>query len=100
MRTLSCFGSFPYLVGTEQFNGIHSMSLYHSTELCCLGVVYANLLIRNQPMDLFFKPKAGAWRDNLLWVAPDILQACSVRLVAVWVNGDSHDGFDPDMLTV
>ena len=90
----------PYLVGTERFKGSHSMSLYHSTELCYLGAVYTNLLIRKQPMDLFFKPKAGAWKDNLLRVVPDILPAGRVRLEAVWVNGEPHDGFDPETLTV
>ena len=33
-------------------------------------------------------------------MAPEILPAGRVRLEAVWVNGEPHDGFDPDTLTV
>ena len=35
----------PYLMGTERFKGSHSMSGYHSFELCYLAQVYTNLLI-------------------------------------------------------
>ena len=48
----------PYLVGNERLKGSHSMSGYHSIELCYLAAVYTNLLIREQPLDLHFKPKA------------------------------------------
>ncbi|NTW04087.1 MAG: N-acyl-D-glucosamine 2-epimerase, partial [Oscillochloris sp.] len=41
-------GFVPYLVGTERFKGSHSMSGYHSTELCYLAAVYTNLLITRQ----------------------------------------------------
>ena len=50
----------PYLLGTERLKGSHSMSGYHSFELCYLAAVYTNLLITKQPMDLYFKPKPGA----------------------------------------
>ena len=53
--------------------GSHSMSGYHSTELCYLAAVYTNLLVTKQPMDLYFKPEAGAWPDNILRVSPDLL---------------------------
>ena len=46
----------PYLMGTERFKGSHSMSGYHSTELCYLAQVYTNLLITRQPLDLYFNP--------------------------------------------
>ena len=49
----------PYLLGNERFKGSHSMSGYHSTELCYLAAVYTNLLITKQPMDFYFKPQAG-----------------------------------------
>jgi anti-anti-sigma factor len=90
----------PYLVGTERLKGSHSMSLYHSTELGYLAAVYTNLLVRGQPMDLFFKPQPGAWKDNVLRVAPDILPAGRVQLDAVWINGEPYQQFDPEALTV
>ena len=49
----------PYLLGTERLKGSHSMSGYHTTELCYLAAVYTNLLITKQPLDLHFKPRPG-----------------------------------------
>ena len=46
----------PYLLGNERLKGSHSMSGYHSIELCYLAAVYTNLLITKQPMDFYFKP--------------------------------------------
>ena len=90
----------PYLLGTERLKGSHSMSGYHSTELCYLAAVYTNLLLTKQPMDFYFKPKVDGPRDNILRVAPDFLPPGSVRLEAVWIDGQHHADFDPDGLTV
>jgi mannose/cellobiose epimerase-like protein (N-acyl-D-glucosamine 2-epimerase family) len=90
----------PYLLGTERLKGSHSMSGYHSFELCYLAAVYTNLLITKQPMDLYFKPKPGAFKDDILRVQPDILPAGSVRLEEVWINGESYTDFDPVAMTV
>ena len=46
----------PFLLGNERFKGSHSMSAYHTTELCYLSAVYTNLLITKEPMDFYFKP--------------------------------------------
>ncbi|MGF1661913.1 MAG: AGE family epimerase/isomerase [Kineosporiaceae bacterium] len=88
----------PYLLGTERLKGSHSMSMYHSAELCFLAAVYTNLLIRRQPLDLWFRPAAEA--DRTLRVAPDLLPAGRVRLASVSVDGRPHDDFDPAGLTV
>jgi mannose/cellobiose epimerase-like protein (N-acyl-D-glucosamine 2-epimerase family)/anti-anti-sigma regulatory factor len=90
----------PYLVGTERLKGSHSMSGYHSFELCYLAAVYTNLLLTSQPMTFYFKPKAGALKDNILRVAPDLLPPGSIKIDAVWVNGSRYADFDPDTLTV
>ena len=90
----------PYLMGTEREKGSHSMSGYHSFELCYLACVYSNLLVTKQPVDLYFKPKPGGFADGLLRVAPDILPAGSIRIDAVEVNGAAYDAFDADGLTV
>lgn len=90
----------PFLMGTERFKGSHSMSMYHSAELCYLAQVYTNLLITRQPLDLYFKPIPGGFRDNILRVAPDILPHGSVRIGAAWVDGEPYANFDPDALTV
>ena len=90
----------PYLEGTERLKGSHSMSGYHSFELCYLAAVYTNLLITHQPLDLYFKPKPGALKDNILRVSPDILPQGSVRIESVTINGANWSDFDPDGLTV
>lgn len=90
----------PYLMGNERFKGSHSMSGYHSTELCYLSAVYINLLITKQPMDFYFKPQPGAFKDNILRVQPDILPPGSVRIGQVWVNEQEYTNFDANALTV
>jgi mannose/cellobiose epimerase-like protein (N-acyl-D-glucosamine 2-epimerase family) len=90
----------PFLVGTERFKGSHSMSGYHSFELCYLAQTYTNLLITKQPLDLYFKPIPGGFKRNILRVAPDILPEGSVQLDAVWVDGEPYKNFDARALTV
>ena len=90
----------PYLVGNERFKGSHSMSGYHSTELCYLAATYTNLLIKKQPMDFYFKPQPGGFKDNILRVAPDILPQGSIKIGEVWVDGQPYADFDAAALTV
>lgn len=90
----------PYLLGTERGKGSHSMSGYHSFELAYLSCVYTNLLITKQPMNLYFKPKPGGFKDNILRVGPDILPPGTVRIGEVWINGQKHSDFDAENLTV
>ncbi len=63
----------PYLVGNERLKGSHSMSGYHSMELCYLAAVYSNLLVNEEDLELHFKPKAVNFPDGILRVAPDLL---------------------------
>lgn len=88
----------PYLLGTERFKGSHSMSMYHSAELCYLATVYTNLLLRGEPLTLWFKPLPSA--DRRLRVAPDLLPPGSVRIDSVEIDGNRHDRFDADALVV
>lgn len=90
----------PYALGTERGKGSHSMAGYHSFELAYLSAVYTNLLIRNEPMDFFFRPIAGNLPGNILRVSPDLLPAGSVRIAEVWINGVEHRDFDAEALTV
>ena len=89
----------PYLVGTERLKGSHSMSGYHSIELCYLAQVYTNLMQTQEPLTLHFKPRAGAFPDGLR-VAPDMLPQGSIKLESVWVDDEPWTDFDPDTLTV
>jgi hypothetical protein len=93
-------GGLPYLLGTERLKGSHSMSMYHSAELCYLAAVYHNLLISGRPMDFWFKPVPGGPADGLLRVAPDLLPAGSVRITEVEIDGAEHRDFDAQGLTV
>ncbi len=90
----------PYLMGTERLKGSHSMSGYHSFELCYLASVYTNLLITKKPMDFYFKPKPGGFKDNILRVSPDILPPGSIKIEDVWIDGDRYGDYDADALTV
>jgi mannose/cellobiose epimerase-like protein (N-acyl-D-glucosamine 2-epimerase family) len=90
----------PYLMGTERLKGSHSMSGYHSFELAYLAQTYTNLLITKQPLDLYFKPLPGGFKDNILHVSPDILPAGSIRIGQVWVDGVNYTNFDAKGLTV
>jgi mannose/cellobiose epimerase-like protein (N-acyl-D-glucosamine 2-epimerase family) len=88
----------PYLLGTERLKGSHSMSMYHSAELCYLAAVYTNLLITRKPLNLWFKPRPDA--DRLLRVAPDLLPPGRVRLEKVEIDGKPYEVFDPHAMTV
>lgn len=90
----------PFLMGTERFKGSHSMSGYHSMELCYLSAVYINLLITKQPMDFYFKPVPGGFKDNILRVSPDILPAGSIKIGACEIDGQPYADYDADALTV
>ncbi len=90
----------PYLCGTERHKGSHSMSAYHSTELCFLAAVYTNLLITKKPMDFYFAPKSNGFKDGILRVSPDILPAGSIKITSVEIDGNAYDDYDAEGLTV
>lgn len=90
----------PYLMGTERFKGSHSMSAYHSTELCFLSTVYTNLLITKQPTYFYFKPYPDSFKDNILYVSPDILPKGSVLITECFIDDAPYTDFDAEALTV
>lgn len=90
----------PFLMGTERFKGSHSMSGYHSMELCFLAATYTNLLITKQPMDFYFKPIPGGFKDNILRVSPDLLPPGSITIGSVEIDGEKYENFDANALTV
>jgi mannose/cellobiose epimerase-like protein (N-acyl-D-glucosamine 2-epimerase family) len=90
----------PYLIGNERFKGSHSMSNYHASELCYLSAVYINLLVTKQPMDFYFKPQPGGFKNDTLRVAPDILPPGSVTIGEVTADGSKYTKFTADKLTV
>ena len=93
-------GGLPYLLGTERLKGSHSMSMYHSSELCYLAAVYNNLLIAGNPMDFYFRPDPAGLVDGLLRISPDLLPPGRVRIAEVEIDGRSHSDYDADALTV
>jgi len=90
----------PFLLGTERLKGSHSMSAYHSVELCYLAQVYQNLLYTKQPLDLYFKPLPHGFPGDILRVEPDILPKGSVKISEVWIDGNPWKNFDANKLTV
>ncbi|MBM5806648.1 MAG: N-acyl-D-glucosamine 2-epimerase [Cyanobacteria bacterium M_surface_10_m2_179] len=90
----------PYLVGTERFKGSHSMSAYHSTELCFLSTVYIDLMIKKRPLDLHFKPLPNGFKDRVLRVEPDILPKGSLVISKCEIEGEAYTDFNAELLTV
>jgi mannose/cellobiose epimerase-like protein (N-acyl-D-glucosamine 2-epimerase family)/putative intracellular protease/amidase len=90
----------PYLLGTERLKGSHSMSMCHAAELCYLAAVYERLLLNDEPLTLWFRPRPGGFADRVLRVAPDALPPGRVRLDWVEVDGRPYSAFDPTALTV
>jgi mannose/cellobiose epimerase-like protein (N-acyl-D-glucosamine 2-epimerase family) len=90
----------PYLLGTERLKGSHSMSMYHAAELAFLATVYGRLLLRGEPLTLWFRPRPDGFAGRVLRVAPDALPPGRVRLEWVEVDGRPHDAFDPIAMTV
>jgi mannose/cellobiose epimerase-like protein (N-acyl-D-glucosamine 2-epimerase family) len=90
----------PYLLGNERLKGSHSMSGYHSMELCYLSAVYTNLLITKQPIYLHFKPYPNSFTDNILRVSPDILTANSIFIGECHIDDEPYRDYDSTGLTV
>ncbi|AFY61250.1 AGE family epimerase/isomerase [Synechococcus sp. PCC 6312] len=86
--------------GNERAKGSHSMSGYHSFELCYLAAVYTNFLITKHPMDFYFKPLPNGFPDRILRVSPDILPPGSILLESVEIDGKAYTDFDSQALTV
>lgn len=90
----------PYLVGTERYKGSHSMSAYHSTELCFLSTIYIDLMIKKRPLDLYFKPMPNGFKDRLLRVAPDILPKGSLYISKCEIDGQEHSDYDSETMSI
>jgi mannose/cellobiose epimerase-like protein (N-acyl-D-glucosamine 2-epimerase family) len=90
----------PFLLGNERLKGSHSMSMYHTAELCYLATVYERLLLLGEPLDLWFRPVPDGFADRVLRVAPDVLPPGRVRLDRVEVDGEPYQDFDPTAMTV
>jgi mannose/cellobiose epimerase-like protein (N-acyl-D-glucosamine 2-epimerase family) len=91
----------PYLAGgNERGKGSHSMSGYHSTELCYLAAIYSNLLINKHPMDFYFKPIPGGFPDNILRVSPDMLPPGSIKIGKCEIDGEDYTHFEAEKLIV
>ena len=90
----------PYLMGTERYKGSHSMSAYHSTELCFLSTVYIDLMIKKRPLDLYFKPLPNGFKNRELRVEPDILPKGSIKIISCEIDGQKYENFDAEGLTV
>jgi mannose/cellobiose epimerase-like protein (N-acyl-D-glucosamine 2-epimerase family) len=90
----------PYLLGTERFKGSHSMSAYHSMELCYLSTVYVNLLITKTPTYFYFKPYPSAFQNGVLRVSPDILPEGSISITECYINDEPYENYDAEGLTV
>ena len=90
----------PYLLGNERFKGSHSMSAYHSMELCYLSATYINLLITKEPLNMYFKPYPNSFKNNILRVAPDILPPGSIFIEECSIDGKPYKDFDAKALTV
>ena len=76
------------------------MTGYHSFELAYLASIYTNLLVTRQPMDFYFRPHRGGFKNRPMRVSPDILPPGSIKISEVFVDGQPYTAFDADALTV
>ncbi|HEX5400915.1 MAG TPA: AGE family epimerase/isomerase [Pseudonocardiaceae bacterium] len=90
----------PYLLGNERLKGSHSMSMYHASELCFLATVYNRLLLSEEPLTLWFRPRPDGFRNRTLRVAPDALPRDRVRLDWVEIDGQPYAAFDPQAMAI
>lgn len=90
----------PYLLGTERLKGSHSMSFYHAAELAYLSTVYNRLLLGDEELTLWFRPRSDGFPDRILRVAPDALPPGRARLEWVELDGRPYADFDPVAMTV
>jgi mannose/cellobiose epimerase-like protein (N-acyl-D-glucosamine 2-epimerase family) len=90
----------PYLSGTERNKGSHSMSMYHTSELCYLATVYQRLLLHGEPLTLWFRPRPDGFPDRVLRTVPDALPPGRVRLDWVEIDGKPYSAFDAAAMTV
>jgi len=80
--------------------GRFTVQIEHAVGTHFYRTTYTNLLIKKQPMDFYFKPQPGGFKDNILRVAPDILPQGSIKIGEVWVDGQPYADFDAAALTV
>ncbi|MBF0410244.1 MAG: AGE family epimerase/isomerase [Candidatus Riflebacteria bacterium] len=90
----------PYLRGDERQKGSHSMSGYHSMELCFLAASYLELLINKEYLDLYFCPRPDAFGNKVLHVSPDILPKGTIKIDSVLIEGKPWTNFDSENLNV
>ncbi len=90
----------PYLLGNERLKGSHSMSGYHSMELCYLAAVYQNLLISKKPMDFYFKPYPKGLPMASCASHRTFCRRAQSRFASVEIDGKPYTDFDADALTV
>ena len=99
----------PYLTGTESTKGSHSKGAYHSFELCYFAHLYNNLLHVNAPVDLYFSPnnniptaeRPREWNTRTEFrIQPISFPEGQVRIASVTINGEKHEEFDAEGLTV
>ena len=76
------------------------MSNYHASELCYLSATYINLLLGKAPLDMYFKPQPGGFKNNILRVSPDILPPGSNKIDECTIDGEKYTNFDAKALTV
>ena len=57
-------------------------------------------MIKKRPLDLFFKPMPGGFKDGILRVEPDILPKGSLTISKCEIDGQDYTNFNADELTV
>lgn len=99
----------PYLQGTESMKGSHSKGAYHSFELCYFAHLYNNLMHIGAPVELYFSPNnyippsrrpQRQAEPRVFRVQPISFPKGSVRIASVEVNGESHEDFSSEEMTV
>ena len=87
----------PYLVGNERLKGSHSMSGYHSMELCYLAAVYTQPAgQRRGPRAATSSPRRSASPTGSSGSRPTCCRRAASASHAVWIDDAPYEDFDAE----
>ncbi len=85
----------PVTEGSYGNKGGHSISGYHAFELNYLAHIYISCYVTKKPFCLYFKPDKNC-RQRSINVLPDFVNANSLEVSRVSIDGSERTTLDPD----
>lgn len=85
----------PFLEGSYRDKGGHSISGYHTFELCYLSHLYISTFVTKRSFSLHFRPDVNCGQRSIN-VLPDFMEPSSLKVTSITVNGAKRSTVDPD----